>query len=78
MFIDSGSPKAVMPSSKESKHCVLRFYIGIGREIARSFIETLQRCPETTAHNRRTFPGNRNRYVKVVHTWLKFAYTSIL
>ena len=52
---------------EHSKHRVLRFYVGIRREIARSLIQALQRRPETPTHNCRTFISDCNRYVKVVH-----------
>lgn len=39
---------------------------GARREIAATFIQALQRRPETTAHNRRAFLGNRNSQIYVV------------
>jgi hypothetical protein len=52
---------------EHSTHRVLRFNVGMRREIARSLVQALQRRPETPTHNCRTCVSNRNRYITVVH-----------
>ena len=51
---------------EHSTHRVLRFNVGMRREIARSLVHALQRRPETPTHNCRTCVSNRNRYITVV------------
>jgi hypothetical protein len=54
---------------EQSKHPVLRFDVGIRREIARSLIQALQHRPEPPTHNSRPCISNRNREVTVVHAY---------
>jgi hypothetical protein len=52
---------------EHSTHCVLRFDVGMCREIVHSLLQALQRRSATPTHHYRTCISHRNRYVTVVH-----------